>query len=106
VEGVSGLGLKGAARCFPLRFRKPGEAPLPDKAASPGGIAVSIMGVEDERDVLDIMVQLLTLIFHGATVCGGAGRFDISHPADDEVRHLPYRSRMTPAISFIPTGRA
>jgi CheY-like chemotaxis protein len=39
------------------------ETPLPDRA-SPAGIAVSIMVVEDERDVLDIMVQLLTLQGH------------------------------------------
>ncbi|MDN3278244.1 ATP-binding protein [Frankia sp. RB7] len=37
---------------------------LPDHKASPGGIAVSIMVVEDERDVLDVMVQLLTLQGH------------------------------------------
>jgi hypothetical protein len=49
---------------------------------------------------------LLTPIFHGATVCGGVGRSDISHPVDDEIRHLPYRPPMTPAISFIATGRA
>jgi hypothetical protein len=64
---------------------------LADDRASPAGIAVSIMVVEDEGDVLDIMVQLLTPIFHGATVCGGVGRFDIGHPVDDEIRHLPYR---------------
>jgi signal transduction histidine kinase len=39
------------------------ETPLPDRA-SPAGVAVSIMVVEDERDVLDIMVQLLTLRGH------------------------------------------
>jgi signal transduction histidine kinase/CheY-like chemotaxis protein len=39
------------------------ETPLPDRA-SPAGIAVSIMVVEDEGDVLDIMVQLLTLRGH------------------------------------------
>jgi CheY-like chemotaxis protein len=37
---------------------------LPDHKASPAGIAVSIMVVEDERDVLDVMVQLLTLQGH------------------------------------------
>jgi signal transduction histidine kinase/CheY-like chemotaxis protein len=40
------------------------ETPLPDNRASPAGIAVSIMVVEDEADVLDIMVQLLTLQGH------------------------------------------
>lgn len=40
------------------------ETPLPDNKASPAGIAVGIMVVEDERDVLDIMVQLLTLQGH------------------------------------------
>jgi signal transduction histidine kinase len=40
------------------------ETPLPDNRASPAGIAVSIMVVEDEGDVLDIMVQLLTLQGH------------------------------------------
>jgi signal transduction histidine kinase len=40
------------------------EAPLPDNRASPAGIAVSIMVVEDEGDILDIMVQLLTLQGH------------------------------------------
>ena len=39
------------------------ETPLPDRA-SPAGIAVSIMVVEDEGDVLDTMVQLLTLRGH------------------------------------------
>jgi signal transduction histidine kinase/CheY-like chemotaxis protein len=39
------------------------ETPLPDRA-SPAGIAVSIMVVEDEGEVLDIMVQLLTLQGH------------------------------------------
>ncbi|WP_426609821.1 hybrid sensor histidine kinase/response regulator [Bradyrhizobium sp. McL0616] len=38
--------------------------PLPDNKASPAGIAVSIMVVEDERDVLDVMVQLLRLQGH------------------------------------------
>ncbi|KJC34718.1 ATP-binding protein [Bradyrhizobium sp. LTSP857] len=38
--------------------------PLPDNKPSPAGIAVSIMVVEDERDVLDVMVQLLTLQGH------------------------------------------
>jgi CheY-like chemotaxis protein len=37
---------------------------LLDSRASPAGIAVSIMVVEDEEDVLDIMVQLLTLQGH------------------------------------------
>ncbi|WP_246208344.1 hybrid sensor histidine kinase/response regulator [Bradyrhizobium rifense] len=37
---------------------------LPDNKSSPAGIAVSIMVVEDERDVLDVMVQLLTLQGH------------------------------------------
>jgi CheY-like chemotaxis protein len=37
---------------------------LPDNRASPAGIAVSIMVVEDEGDVLDIMVQLLELQGH------------------------------------------
>ncbi|WP_315832249.1 hybrid sensor histidine kinase/response regulator [Bradyrhizobium prioriisuperbiae] len=37
---------------------------LPDNRTSPAGIAVSIMVVEDEADVLDIMVQLLTLQGH------------------------------------------
>ena len=40
------------------------ETPLPDNRASPAGIAVSIMVVEDQGDVLDIMVQLLTLQGH------------------------------------------
>ena len=40
------------------------ETPLPDNRASPAGIAVAIMVVEDERHVLDIMVQLLTLQGH------------------------------------------
>jgi len=40
------------------------ETPLPDNRASPAGIAVAIMVVEDEGDVLDIMVQLLTLQGH------------------------------------------
>ncbi|UGY22155.1 hybrid sensor histidine kinase/response regulator [Bradyrhizobium septentrionale] len=39
-------------------------APLPESAASPAATAVSIMVVEDEEDVLDIMVQLLTLQGH------------------------------------------
>jgi signal transduction histidine kinase len=38
--------------------------PLPDSKALPAGIAVSIMVVEDEGDVLDTMVQLLTLQGH------------------------------------------
>jgi CheY-like chemotaxis protein len=41
-----------------------GEIPLPDNRTSPAGIAVSIMVVEDEADVLDIMVQLLKLQGH------------------------------------------
>jgi signal transduction histidine kinase len=41
-----------------------GEPPLPDNRTSPAGIAVSIMVVEDERDVLDVMVQLLRLQGH------------------------------------------
>lgn len=40
------------------------ETPLPDNRASPPGTAVSIMVVEDEEDVLDVMVQLLTLQGH------------------------------------------
>lgn len=40
------------------------ETPSLDNKASPAGIAVSIMVVEDEGDVLDIMVQLLTLQGH------------------------------------------
>ncbi|SDT09603.1 hybrid sensor histidine kinase/response regulator [Bradyrhizobium canariense] len=40
------------------------ETLSPDNRASPAGIAVSIMVVEDEGDVLDIMVQLLTLQGH------------------------------------------
>jgi signal transduction histidine kinase len=40
------------------------ETPLPDNRASPAGIAISIMVVEDEGDVLDVMVQLLTLQGH------------------------------------------
>jgi CheY-like chemotaxis protein/anti-sigma regulatory factor (Ser/Thr protein kinase) len=40
------------------------QAALPDHKASPAGIAVSIMVVEDERDVLDVMVQLLMLQGH------------------------------------------
>lgn len=40
------------------------ETPLPDSGASPAGIAVSIMVVEDEEDVLDVMVQLLKLQGH------------------------------------------
>lgn len=38
--------------------------PLPDTRTSPAGTAVSIMVVEDEGDVLEIMVQLLTLQGH------------------------------------------
>lgn len=38
--------------------------PLPDTRTSRAGIAVSIMVVEDEGDVLDIMVQLLALQGH------------------------------------------
>lgn len=38
--------------------------PVPDNRAIRAGIAVSIMVVEDEGDVLDIMVQLLTLQGH------------------------------------------
>lgn len=40
------------------------ETPLPDNRVSPADITVSIMVVEDETDVLDIMVQLLTLQGH------------------------------------------
>jgi signal transduction histidine kinase/CheY-like chemotaxis protein len=40
------------------------ETPLPDNRPAPAGIAVNIMIVEDEGDVLDIMVQLLTLQGH------------------------------------------
>jgi CheY-like chemotaxis protein len=40
------------------------ETPATDNRASPAGIAVSIMVVEDEGDVLDVMVQLLTLQGH------------------------------------------
>ena len=40
------------------------ETPVPDNRASPAGIAVSIMVVEDQGDVLDVMVQLLTLQGH------------------------------------------
>jgi CheY-like chemotaxis protein len=40
------------------------EAPLPDSRPAPAGFAASIMVVEDERDVLDVMVQLLTLQGH------------------------------------------
>jgi CheY-like chemotaxis protein len=40
------------------------ETRLPENKTSPAGIAVSIMVVEDERDVLDIMVQLLMLQGH------------------------------------------
>jgi signal transduction histidine kinase len=40
------------------------ETPSLDNKASPAGIAVSIRVVEDEGDVLDIMVQLLTLQGH------------------------------------------
>ena len=42
----------------------PVETPLPDNKVSPADITVSIMVVEDEADVLDIMVQLLTLQGH------------------------------------------
>ncbi|MBB4361130.1 hypothetical protein GGD65_002152 [Bradyrhizobium sp. CIR18] len=38
--------------------------PLPDHSAPPADIAISIMVVEDEGDVLDVMVQLLTLQGH------------------------------------------
>jgi signal transduction histidine kinase len=41
-----------------------GETPLPVSRTAPAGITVSIMVVEDEADVLDIMVQLLTLQGH------------------------------------------
>jgi hypothetical protein len=40
------------------------ETASPDNRALPAGIAVSIMVVEDEGDVLDVMVQLLTLQGH------------------------------------------
>jgi CheY-like chemotaxis protein len=40
------------------------ETALPDNRVSPADITVSIMVVEDEADVLDIMVQLLTLQGH------------------------------------------
>jgi CheY-like chemotaxis protein len=40
------------------------ETPVPESRTSPAGLAVSIMVVEDERDVLDVMVQLLTLQGH------------------------------------------
>jgi hypothetical protein len=48
----------------------------------------------------------LALISHRAATCGGASPFDISLLTDDEIRYLPYRSRINPAISFTPTGRA
>ncbi|WP_049814872.1 ATP-binding protein [Bradyrhizobium sp. WSM2793] len=38
--------------------------PLPDHSAPPADIAISIMVVEDEGDVLDVMVRLLTLQGH------------------------------------------
>lgn len=41
-----------------------GETSLPVSRTAPAGIAVSIMVVEDEADILDIMVQLLTLQGH------------------------------------------
>ena len=40
------------------------ETPLPDNRASPAGIAISIMVVEDEGDVLEVMVELLSLQGH------------------------------------------
>ncbi|MET4492753.1 ATP-binding protein [Bradyrhizobium sp. LA7.1] len=49
--------------------------PLPDNKASPAGIAVSIMVVEDEGDVLDTMVQLLTL--QGHRVYGGRSAAEV-----------------------------
>ncbi|WP_234681284.1 hybrid sensor histidine kinase/response regulator [Bradyrhizobium monzae] len=39
-------------------------APLRDGKPSPAGIAVGIMVVEDEKDILDVMVHLLTLQGH------------------------------------------
>jgi signal transduction histidine kinase len=60
------VSLTGRGSMFSVTVPKAGamETPLPDNRASPAGIAVSIMVVEDEGDVLDIMVQLLTLQGH------------------------------------------
>src|SRR6185437_15849954 len=51
------------------------ESPLPDNRSSPAGNAVSIMVVEDEGDVLDITVQLLTL--HGHRVYAGRSAAEV-----------------------------
>jgi signal transduction histidine kinase len=60
------VSVTGRGSMFSVTVPKAGavETPLPDNRASPAGIAVSIMVVEDEGDVLDIMVQLLTLQGH------------------------------------------
>lgn len=53
--------------------------PLPDSRASPAGIAVGIMVVEDEEDVLDIMVQLLKLQGHRVYAGRSAAEVQQSH---------------------------
>ena len=60
------VSVTGRGSMFSVTVPKASAAatPLPDNRAPPAGIAVSIMVVEDEGDVLDTMVQLLTLQGH------------------------------------------
>jgi signal transduction histidine kinase len=53
------------------------ETPLLENRASPAGIAVNVMVVEDEGDVLEIMVQLLTL--QGHRVYAGRSAAEVQH---------------------------
>lgn len=55
--------------------------PLPDTRTSPAGTAVSIMVVEDEGDVLDIMVQLLALQGHRVYAGRSAAEVQQTHAA-------------------------
>lgn len=55
--------------------------PLPDTRTSRAGIAVSIMVVEDEGDVLDIMVQLLALQGHRVFAGRSAAEVQQMHAA-------------------------
>lgn len=55
--------------------------PLPDTSTSPPGTAVSIMVVEDEGDVLDIMVQLLVLQGHRVYAGRSAAEVQQMHAA-------------------------
>lgn len=55
--------------------------PLPDTRTSRAGIAVSIMVVEDEGDVLDIMVQLLALQGHRVYAGRSAAEVQQMHAA-------------------------